>query len=75
MEEGFGWEDESSIEGIVALADNAVTNLHLSPPSLFHLLFLTILSGKTYDTNQSVMNIFEYSNIFDLNIYSDIRSY
>ena len=27
------------------------------------------------DLHQSVTNIFEYSNIFDPNIYSDIRSY
>ena len=29
----------------------------------------------TLETNQSVTNIFEYWNIFDPNIYSDIRSY
>ena len=28
-----------------------------------------------YDTEQSVTNIFEYSNILVTNIYSDIRSY
>ena len=30
---------------------------------------------KWKDTMQSVTNIFEYLNIFDPNIYSDIRSY